>query len=175
MNQKELEKYIYTYGKDLYSFCCFVTHNRQEADDLYQDTFLKLYEISEKVIILNNPKSYLVAIAVNLYRNYKRKLSIRQRIVGTEISVEDTELEIAAEGESQEEQVIRSEEQLMVRRAVNKLPDKYRIPILLFYMEGLPLADISGILKMSEGTVKSRIHRAKKILKQKLEDMQYEK
>lgn len=175
MNQKELEKYIYTYGKDLYSFCCFVTHNRQEADDLYQDTFLKLYEIGEKVVILNNPKSYLMSIAVNLYRNYRRKLSIRQRITGTEVSVEDELLEIPAEGEPEEEKIIRSEEQLMVRMAVNKLSDKYRIPILLFYMEELSLTDISKILSMPEGTIKSRLHRAKKILKQKLEDMQYEK
>lgn len=175
MNQKELEKYIYTYGKDLYSFCCFVTHNRQEADDLYQDTFLKLYEIGEKVVILNNPKSYLMSIAVNLYRNYRRKLSIRQRITGTEVSVEDELLEIPAEGEPEEEKIIRSEEHLMVRRAVNKLPDKYRIPILLFYMEELPLTDIARILNMPEGTIKSRIHRAKKLLKQKLEEMQYEK
>lgn len=41
MKQEELENYIYAYGKDLYSFCCCVTHSRQEADDLYQDTFLK--------------------------------------------------------------------------------------------------------------------------------------
>lgn len=56
-----------------------------------------------------------------------------------------------------------------------KLPDKYKIPILLFYMEELSIADISGMLDLSEGTIKSRIHRAKKILKQKLEDVHYEK
>lgn len=63
----------------------------------------------------------------------------------------------------------------MVRSAVGKLPDKYRIPVLLFYMEELSISDISSILKLPEGTVKSRIHRAKKILKQKLEDQAYEK
>ena len=47
MNQEELEAYIQTYGKDLYSFCCSMTRNRQEADDLYQDTFLKLYELKD--------------------------------------------------------------------------------------------------------------------------------
>lgn len=41
MNQGELETYIQQYGKDLYSFCRSITHNMQEADDLYQDTFLK--------------------------------------------------------------------------------------------------------------------------------------
>ena len=51
MNQKELESYIYAYGKDLYSFCCSVAYDRQEADDLYQDTFLKLYEMGESLEI----------------------------------------------------------------------------------------------------------------------------
>ena len=58
---------------------------------------------------------------------------------------------------------------------MNKLPDKYKIPILLFYMEGLSLTEISQILKLPGGTVKTRIHRAKKNLKQKLEDSYYDK
>ena len=49
------------------------------------------------------------------------------------------------------------------------LADKYRLPMLLFYMEELSLAEIAAVLKLPEGTVKSRLHRAKKILKQKLE------
>lgn len=44
MKQEELENYIDMYGRELYSFCCCVTRSCQEADDLYQDTFLKLYE-----------------------------------------------------------------------------------------------------------------------------------
>lgn len=80
MKQEELENYICTYGKDLYSFCCCVTRNRQEADDLYQDTFLKMYELSDSLVILTNPKSYLMGVALNLYRNYKRKLSVRLSI-----------------------------------------------------------------------------------------------
>lgn len=175
MNQKEIEQYIYTYGKDLYSFCCSMTRNRQEADDLYQDTFLKLYEIKESVTVEKNPKSFLMSVAVNLYRNYKRKLLIRQRIIGTEVCVEEADVDIPSGEVLPEECVIAQEECRQVCRAVKMLPDKYRMPILLFYMEELSLTDISRILKLPEGTVKSRIHRAKKILKQKLEEIHYEK
>lgn len=90
MNQEELETYIQTYGKDLYSFCCSITRNSQEADDLYQDTFLKAYEMKDHVVIEKNPKSFLMSVSVNLYRNYKRKLSIRQRIVGIGMPLEET-------------------------------------------------------------------------------------
>lgn len=71
MNREELEEYMNAYGKDLYSFCCFLTQKRQKADDLYQDTFLKLYE-SKESLLLHNPKSYLMSVAVNLYRNIFR-------------------------------------------------------------------------------------------------------
>lgn len=175
MSREELEDCIYTYGKDLYSFCYSVTKNSQEADDLYQDTFLKLYDLGDNLFFLRNPKSFLMSVAVNLYRNHKRKLSVRQKIVGAETSVEEMLTEIPSGNEMVEDTVVKKEEQKMVRLAVMKLPDKFRIPVLLFYMEELPLADISEILKLPEGTVKSRIYRAKKILRKELEEMKYEK
>ena len=193
MSQEELEQYINAYGKDLFSFCCSVTRSRQEAEDLYQDTFLKLYESRENLVIEKNPKSFLMGIAVNLYRNYKRKKSIRKRIMGVPWSVEEMTtgnglcvLSKAATGSSAgfpvdiptqsrlvEEQIVLQEECALVRRVVQTLPDKYRIPILLFYMEELSLKEIAAVLKLSEGAVKSRIFRAKKILKQKLERQGY--
>lgn len=175
MNRKELEKYIYTYGKDLYSFCCSITRNRQEADDLYQDTFLKLYEIRENLVVNKNPKSFLMSVSVNLYRNYKRKLLTRQKIIGLEMSVDEMVIDIPSTERMTEEKLIVQEESRILHAMIKKLPDKYRIPILLFYMEELSLSDVSQIMKLPEGTVKSRIYRAKKILKQKLEDMHYER
>lgn len=171
MKQEELEFYIDAYGKDLFSFCCCVTRNRQEADDLYQDTFLKVYELGEKLVITSNPKSYLMGIALNLYRNYKRKLSVRQRIAGVSVSLDETAELIPMEGPLTEEVMIVREECRIVREAVRKLPDKYRIPILLFYMEELSQAEIAALLRISESAVKTRVHRAKKLLKEKLEGL----
>lgn len=169
MKQEELENYIYTYGKDLYSFCCHVTRSRQEADDLYQDTFLKMYEMGEKVVIRSNPKSFLMSVALNLYRNHKRKLSVRSRITGVSVAVDEAADSVADEKQGMEDLVVAKEECLLVREMVRKLPDKYRIPILLYYMEGLSIAEIAALLQMSENTVKTRMRRAKKILKERLE------
>lgn len=169
MKQEELENYIYTYGKDLYSFCCHMTRSRQEADDLYQDTFLKMYEMGEKVMIRTNPKSFLMSVALNLYRNHKRKLSVRQRITGVSVAVDEAADRVADEKQGMEDLVVAKEECLLVREMVRKLPDKYRIPILLYYMEGLSIAEIAALLQMSENTVKTRMRRAKKILKERLE------
>lgn len=169
MKLETLEVYINDYGKDVYSFCLYLTHNRQNADDLYQDTFLKMMEIREKLELSKNPKSYLLSVAVHIWKNNRRKESWRQKVVGYPVSVEDMPLEIADEADSPEERCIDGEERSLVRRAVKNLPDKYKLPILLFYMEGQKLSDISIILGIPEGTVKNRLYRAKKLLEKELE------
>lgn len=153
MKQEELEFYMDAYGKDLFSFCCCVTRNRQEADDLYQDTFLKVYELGEKLVITTNPKSYLMGIALNQFRSFIQRYADARNPL------------------SHREVMIVREECRIVREAVRKLPDKYRIPILLFYMEELSQAEIAALLRISESAVKTRVHRAKKLLKEKLEGL----
>ena len=66
MTIKELEICIEKYGKDIYSFCRQLTMSLQEADDLYQDTFLKAMELIPKIDNDQNPKSYLLSIAVHI-------------------------------------------------------------------------------------------------------------
>ncbi len=108
---------------------------------------------------------------MNLYRNYKRKMSVRQRIAGISASLDDHVESIPMEGLLTEDMIISKEECQIVRETVRKLPDKYRIVILLFYMEELSQAEIAKMLRISESAVKTRIHRAKKILRGKLEGL----
>lgn len=169
MSREELEECIEVNGKDIYSFCCQLTGSRQEADDLYQDTFLKMLELRERLNIKNNPKSYLLSVAVNLWKNRRRKAAWRQRITGPVLSMEDTVLELSGGELSPEEQILSGEERTLVLKAVGDLPEKYRLPILLYYMEELKLSEISQVLKIPEGTVKSRLFKAKKVLKKELE------
>lgn len=169
MNHKELEMCIRTYGKDIYSFCCHLTHNRQEADDLYQDTFLTALELLDRLDTERNPKSCLLSVAVNQWRNRKRKFAWRQRITGVQVSLEDMDTEFPTEQETVEDALIFREETRTVQRAVAALPEKYRLPVLLFYMEDLKVAEIAAVLKLPQGTVKSRLFQARRVLQKELE------
>ena len=71
--------------------------------------------------------------------------------------------------DSIETEVLRAEERRQVQRAVDALPEKYRVVVLLYYMEELPLAQIASLLHIPSGTVKSRLHQARKLLRQQLE------
>lgn len=149
-------------------FCCHLTGNVQEAEELYQDTFLKAVELMKNIDYENNPKSFLISIALRLWKNKKRKYAWRMRIAGTESLIEETVENLEAEN-CPEEEMIQKEIQRQVRKAVAGLEEKYRIPVYLFYTVQMSVAEISKTLKIPEGTVKTRLYKARKLLKEKLE------
>ena len=170
----ELEQCIQEYGKEVYSFCLHLTGVREWADELYQDTFLTAME---HITQLHNEagtnlKSYLLSVAIRLWKNKRRKAAWRRRIApeqsmdapGGEVLTGETELT-----DSIETEVLRAEERRQVQHAVDTLPEKYRVVVLLYYMEELPLAQIASLLHIPSGTVKSRLHQARKLLRQQLE------
>lgn len=172
MTKQELETCINEYGKDIYSFCKQLACNRQEADDLYQDTFLKAVELGEKIDCDNNPKSYLLSIALRIWKNRKRKFAWRKRIADMRSMVEERDLEMGEFTEmSPEEQMICKEKADAVRMAVHKLPERLKVAVLLFYMEEMSTAQIAGIMKIPTGTVLSRLYQARKLLKKELENV----
>lgn len=161
-----LGKYIEAYGKDVYSFCMYLTRDRNNADDLYQQTFLVAME-NDEIDDDRNPKSYLISIAVNLWNNLKRKYSWRRKKVNIVYLNDDSQEEPAA-GDNVEEQVVRRDEEEYVRRLVCELPDKLRAVVLMYYMEEMSLLEIAAALNIPSGTVKSRMHEAKNRLRERL-------
>ena len=149
MNKQLLEHYIEAYGTDIYSFCIRLTQNRELAEELYQDTFLAMCE-KEDWKEEGNVKSYLLGITIKLWQNRKRKFAWRKRIL--------------------EQHMVSKEEQEAVWKAVYKLPEQLRIVILLYYMEDFKVAEIAEKLSLSISNVKSKLMRARRYLKQELED-----
>jgi len=170
MTKQELERCINEYGKDIYSFCRYLAGNRQEADDLYQDTFLLAVERNEAIDYEKNPKGYLLSAALQIWKNRKRKFAWRKRIADVRSVESGGEAERMESGElPAEEKMIRREEDEAVRQAVARLPEKLKVPVLLFYMEELSTAQIAEVLKVPAGTVMSRLYRARKQLQKELE------
>lgn len=167
MESVSIEKYIEEYGKDVYSFCMYLTQNRFDADDLYQQTFLVAYE-KGSIDSDKNPKSYLITITVNIWNNQIRKTMWRRKKADIIQYDEDALERIEDKDGSIEEELIDKEEKNRIRKIVDTLPDKMRIVILMFYMEDMSIEDIAAALKIPAGTVKSRLFKAKKLLKEKM-------
>lgn len=177
MEKRELEACIDEYGKDIYSFCRHLACDRQEAEDLYQDTFLKAVELEGKIDFKNNPKSWLLSVALRLWKNKKRKYAWRRRIADICPIIEEKDLETRLPCKEQEaspeERMLGMEERLAVASAVGRLPERLKTAVLLYYMEGQSVKQIADIVGTPAGTVLSRLHKARKILKKELESEFY--
>ena len=127
MTIQELERCIQLYGKDIYSFCMHLTKEKGSADDLYQDTFLEAMKKLAAIRYEDNPKSYLLSVAIRLWKNRVRKLAWRNRIAP---QVGETTLE--QEGGATpdvSEKAVANEERGMLWKAIDALDDRYRIPL----------------------------------------------
>ena len=206
MNISQLETCIDKYGKDIFAFCCHMTGNRSEAEELYQDTFLKAMEILPQIDYENNTKSFLLSVALRLWKNKKRKRAWRMRIAPM-VAFDETLLNapekaaftlasVNTHGNTQvfrkaagmgkgighsetvnevEEFILQKELNEFIRSKVAGLDEKYRIPIYLYYTEQLSVEEIGKVLKLPTGTVKTRLHTARKMLKKELEVVIHEK
>lgn len=174
MTIQELEQIITLYGKEIYSFCLHLTKNRMTADELYQDTFLTVAEQTDKLNTDGNPKSYFLSVALKLWKNRRRKYAWRQRIAPSETRFENIQEHILGVKDDALQDYLKKEQRQIVEQAVFKLKEKYRIPILLYYMEEMSVAEVADVIGIPQGTVKSRLSTARKYLESELEDYFYE-
>ena len=169
MRASEINELVDLYGKDIFRFCKKLTYSEFDAEELYQDTFLKAMEAHERIDKENNPKSFLLSISVSLWNNKKRKYARRNRIAPEDSIDDDNNFIEPASDATPEKKIIEGELKQIVNSCINELDEKMRVPILLYYNAGMSLEDIAEIVKCPVGTVKSRLFKARDILKKKLE------
>ena len=102
----------------------------------------------------------------------KRKFAWRKRIAEEQSLVDERDADMGESTELlPEERILQKEKEDAVRVAVKRLPDKYRLVVLLFYMEDLPTTQVAEVMKIPIGTVLNRLYQARKILRKELEDV----
>lgn len=169
MEASAINELVDLYGKDIYNFCKRLTYNEFDAEELYQDTFLKALEIAHRINKDENPKSFLLSVAVSLWKNKQRKYTRRNRIAPSS-SIDDEENFSKPKDENTPEELYLKEELYdLVLKCVSELDEKMRLPVLLHYNSEMNIEEISKIVKCPPGTVKSRLFKARTILKERLE------
>ncbi|MBE5921426.1 MAG: sigma-70 family RNA polymerase sigma factor [Lachnospiraceae bacterium] len=158
-----MEEKIKVYGPRLFGLCMTLCKNKHDAWDLYQETWLRAYERQEQYDASGTYESWLTAICVNRYRDYLRRLKIAP-FFDLFSSTEEKDMvfrDIPAE---------EKEDFSEVREAVNGLPEKFRDVVILFYFQDKDIRRTAEIIGIPEGTVKSRLMKARKLLKEVLQD-----
>jgi RNA polymerase sigma-70 factor (ECF subfamily) len=155
------------YGDSVYKFCRSITYSKEDAEDLFQDTYLKAFSQISKVAQAENPLGFLLSTAAYLQKSVKRKFARRNRIAPTTELFGETDNEPAAL--TAEDEYLAVEETRIVRKLVNSLSDKYKLPVILYYTVGMNVPDIAQTLKTPVGTIKSRLFKAREIIRKGLE------
>ena len=161
-----IDKYIEQYGKRLYGLCvtlCAASPGSAEADDLYQETWLKAVKHFSQYDAAREFEPWLTRICVNTYRNTLRRV-VRSPIFNAFSSNEEKD------GVIQSAAAAPAVDYSPLHQAVNELPEKLRMTLILFYFQDMDLKSTAEALSIPVGTVKSRLNKSKKLLKEALEN-----
>lgn len=147
-----------------------LTKNERDAEDLYQDVFLKAFKHIKQFEFRSEFYTWLYRIAVNTAYNYHRKLS-RMRIVDTpDESHYDPMNWITSDAETDQDD---DELRQAIKNCMNILPQQQRTVFILKHLQKLKIKDIALIMDVTEGTVKKYLFRAMEKLRIALKDYQY--
>jgi len=146
----------------------------EEAVDLAQETFVRVYFAADRYHTEFAFSTYIYRIASNLAISELRKRKRRKLLSLTGLfqpdPADDTEFQPTDQRQLQDADLIDSEKNKIIERAILALPPKYRAPVVLRDIEGKSYDEVAEILELGLGTTKSRISRARALLKDKLKD-----
>ncbi|MFW6140635.1 MAG: RNA polymerase sigma factor [Acidobacteriota bacterium] len=138
-----------------------MTNNRETADDLAQEVFIKAYRALPKFNLKSKFSTWIYRIAVNTIKDFHRKESGVERVsLNQRTEVPDTQ---NFKGEDEKQEKLK-----LIRESINKLPEKHRIILTLRDIQGKSYSEIADVLHVSPGTVDSRLFRARKKLRKSM-------
>ncbi len=175
----EFDRLVQRYHKQAFNIAYRMTGNHADAEDLTQEAFVRAYRFFGNYRRDWPFDNWLYKIMSNLFvddlrRKPKAKLqSLDQPIDGGRN--EDVYLEIADTGSNPERIMMTDELDEHIQRALNALPTDFRMTVILADIEGMSYEEISVVMRCSLGTVRSRLHRGRKLLRAKIVQFERER
>lgn len=168
MRAKENDTQAFTlivekYKTPIFNICYHYLSNYHDADDAAQETFVKVFKSINNFHFASSFSTYITRIAINTCKDYYKKHKKSQNNIN--IDDENTP-EISDNKNIPDEDYELKERQILVRNAIAKLNKNHREVIILRDLNGYSYEQIAKVLNVSEGTVKSRINRARLSLKE---------
>ncbi len=171
-SNEQLDAIILRYKDMVYRIATLRTNNRADADDIFQEVFLRLVRHDAPLEGEEHIKAWLIRVTINCC-NSLHTSSFRKKTVSYEETIGNGTDENSANAQTPESVLLVEDEYhetggSSLLDAVKGLSPSYRDVVYLFYYEELPIKRICEILKTSEGAVKTRLSRARNILKDRL-------
>ena len=173
MEAREIERCIDAFGADVFRFCRRLCADRADADDLYQQVFLRALEARVALDWASNPRALFFSLAYRLWKSDARKRARRQVIAPSEC-LDDAPADALCAPEDLQERVENAQRDAAIRAIVRDLPEKLRIPVELYYLGDCTVEQIARTIQRPRGTVKSRLFQARETIRKRLEEAGYE-
>ncbi len=170
----DFESEALSYMNHLYAAAMRLTRNPADAEDLVQETYAKAFAARSRFEMGTNLKAWLYRIQTNAFINTYRKRQREPQRSDAE-TIEDWQLARAASHDSgglvsAEERAIDGLGDVDIREALARLPEEFRLAVYLSDVEGFAYKEIAQIMESPVGTVMSRLHRGRKMLREILRD-----
>jgi len=170
--QKErFEKEALVHIDSLFRTALRMTKNEGDADDLVQEAFLKAWRFWDKFQEGSNCRAWLFKIMTNIFiNNYRAKAWTPQTIDLEDVDDDFLFGQLSALGptDDPEKHFFNKVFDDDVKKAIEELPDDFRLVVVLSFLEGFSYQEIADIVNLNIGTVKSRLHRGRKLLQKSL-------
>jgi RNA polymerase sigma-70 factor, ECF subfamily len=171
--RRGFEKEALPHMDALYRTALRMTKNENDAEDLVQEAFTKAYRFWDKFEPGSNCRAWLFKIMTNIFINEYRSKSRAPVAVNVD-DIDDNFLygQLAQTGreDNPEQHLFAKVFDADVKKAIEELPDDFRLVVILSFLEGFSYQEIAEIADLQLGTVKSRLHRGRKLLQKKLFD-----
>jgi RNA polymerase sigma-70 factor (ECF subfamily) len=162
-DEKAFSALVNKYKTKVFRLVFSLIHDRDIADDLAQEAFIKAYLVLPKFRLESEFGTWLYRITVNHTKDYLRKKTRAKEIHLDDLAIAQEKEILTEEGEQEEKQKRR-----ILYKILEELPEKHQLIITLRDIQGFSYKEIAKILKISSGTVDSRLHRARKMLRKKI-------
>ncbi len=173
-NEQAFSEIVLMYQDAVYNMAMYISKNSEDAFDISQEVFLKLWQTLPAFRGESKLKTYLLQLTKNAAYDFIRKNSSKSALSLTVENNDGEEVQYDIADPSPDsnpaEAYLREEKIKAVRRAIQSLGDEHRDVIIMRDIEGMSYSDIARILHISEGTVKSRLNRGRHLLKKILEN-----
>jgi RNA polymerase sigma-70 factor, ECF subfamily len=157
-NEDAIEMFVRQYEGGVFRLALSILGDQAEASEVTQETFIAALRALSSYEERKSLKAWLYAIALNHSRSRLRKQRVLERLRATLTRIFRVETQ---KQPSPEESVIQNEQEAAIWNCLNELDERHRLVVILRYFHELPVAEISQILSVNEGTIHSRLHSAR--------------